>query len=73
MYPILILQNIVNVSSCFKHPALEVSKELPEPEEIKRWLGEPVRTAIVPTKVFLTNKKGWNYIMFKTTHALNGS
>lgn len=39
--------------------ALEVSRELPKPEEIKRWLGEPIRTVILPTKIFLTNKKGF--------------
>lgn len=39
--------------------ALEVSKELPKPVEMKRWLGEPVRTMILPTKIFLINKKGY--------------
>jgi hypothetical protein len=25
---------------------------------VKRWLGEPIRTLIIPTKIFLSNKKG---------------
>lgn len=39
--------------------ALVVSLDLPEPEEIDRWLGEPVRCLILPTTLFLTNKKGY--------------
>ncbi|XP_018393940.1 PREDICTED: protein arginine N-methyltransferase 5 [Cyphomyrmex costatus] len=39
--------------------ALIVSHDLPEEEEIERWLGEPVRCLILPTTLFLTNKKGY--------------
>lgn len=43
--------------------ALEISAELPSEEELKRWCGEPVKAAILPTSLFLTNKKG---MWFKT-------
>lgn len=39
--------------------ALVVSHDLPEEEEIDRWLGEPVRCLVLPTTLFLTNKKGY--------------
>ncbi|KAL6261469.1 hypothetical protein P5V15_006559 [Pogonomyrmex californicus] len=39
--------------------ALIVSHDLPEEDEIDRWLGEPVRCLILPTTLFLTNKKGY--------------
>ncbi|KAH0947236.1 hypothetical protein HN011_006109 [Eciton burchellii] len=39
--------------------ALIVSHDLPESEEIDRWLGEPVRCLILPTTLFVTNKKGY--------------
>lgn len=39
--------------------ALIVSHDLPEQEEIDRWLGEPVKCLIVPTTLFITNKKGY--------------
>ncbi|KZC08382.1 PREDICTED: protein arginine N-methyltransferase 5 [Dufourea novaeangliae] len=39
--------------------ALIVSHDLPEQEEIDRWLGEPVRCLIFPTTIFITNKKGY--------------
>lgn len=57
--------NIKNLPfcSCSFTIALEVSRELPKPEEIKRWLGEPIRTVILPTKIFLTNKKGGVFIV----------
>ncbi|RLN51899.1 hypothetical protein BBJ29_009646 [Phytophthora kernoviae] len=41
------------------HVALEVTADLPSPEEIQRWLGEPVKAAIIPTNIFLTNRKGY--------------
>ncbi|DAZ97411.1 TPA: hypothetical protein N0F65_011295 [Lagenidium giganteum] len=50
-------------SMCEYHPkvgvALELTADLPSPEELKRWLGEPVRAVIVPTDIFLTNRKGY--------------
>ncbi|XP_069940750.1 protein arginine N-methyltransferase 5 isoform X1 [Cherax quadricarinatus] len=39
--------------------ALEISADLPEQSVIDRWLGEPVRSAILPTSIWLTNKKGF--------------
>lgn len=39
--------------------ALIVSHDVPEMEEIDRWLGEPVKCLILPTTLFLTNKKGY--------------
>ncbi|KAK9854496.1 hypothetical protein WJX84_003535, partial [Apatococcus fuscideae] len=46
------------------HPArlgviLEVPASLPSQPEIRRWLGEPVRALLLPTHVFLTNKRGY--------------
>ncbi|CAH0383631.1 unnamed protein product [Bemisia tabaci] len=38
---------------------LEVSYENPPAEEINRWLGEPVKALVVPTDIFLTNKRGY--------------
>jgi len=32
---------------------------LPDEEEQKRWLGEPVRTLLIPTNIFLTNKRSF--------------
>ncbi|KAM4637181.1 protein arginine N-methyltransferase 5-like isoform 2-T2 [Amazona ochrocephala] len=39
--------------------ALEVGADLPSSAAIDRWLGEPVKAALLPTAVFLTNKKGF--------------
>ncbi|XP_058677422.1 protein arginine N-methyltransferase 5-like [Ammospiza caudacuta] len=39
--------------------ALEIGPDLPSPEALARWLGEPVRAAFLPTCLFLTNKKGF--------------
>ena len=40
--------------------ALELPAELPDgDEELARWCGEPLRALIVPTSVFLFNKKGY--------------
>jgi len=39
--------------------ALELTADLPSPTKLGRWLGEPVRAVIVPTHVFLRNKKGY--------------
>ena len=38
---------------------LEVSADLPEAEQIDRWLGEPVKCTMLPTDIWLTNKKGF--------------
>ncbi|XP_014210081.1 protein arginine N-methyltransferase 5 [Copidosoma floridanum] len=39
--------------------ALIVSHDLPDPQEIDRWVGEPVKCLIIPTTVFISNKKGF--------------
>ncbi|XP_063986507.1 protein arginine N-methyltransferase 5 [Diachasmimorpha longicaudata] len=39
--------------------ALVVSSDLPDEAEINRWIGEPVRALILPTTIFLNNKKGF--------------
>ncbi|RLN10048.1 hypothetical protein BBJ28_00013530 [Nothophytophthora sp. Chile5] len=41
------------------HVALEITADLPSAEEVQRWLGEPVKAAIIPTSIFLTNRKGY--------------
>ena len=39
--------------------ALELSADLPSPEVLDGWCGEPVKALVVSTSVFLTNKKGF--------------
>ncbi|KAM9328870.1 protein arginine N-methyltransferase 5 [Gastrophryne carolinensis] len=39
--------------------AIEVGADLPNSTIIDRWLGEPIKAAILPTSIFLTNKKGF--------------
>ncbi|GFO27083.1 protein arginine N-methyltransferase 5 [Plakobranchus ocellatus] len=39
--------------------ALELTPDLPSPGVIERWLSEPVKAVVVPTSLFLTNKKGY--------------
>ncbi|MCL4145083.1 UNVERIFIED_CONTAM: hypothetical protein GTU68_061219, partial [Idotea baltica] len=39
--------------------ALEITADLPDKVVLERWLGEPIRCAIIPTTVFITNKKGY--------------
>ncbi|XP_069489949.1 protein arginine N-methyltransferase 5 [Ambystoma mexicanum] len=39
--------------------AIEVGADLPSNHIIDRWLGEPIKAAILPTSIFLTNKKGF--------------
>ncbi|BBN09504.1 type II protein arginine methyltransferase [Marchantia polymorpha subsp. ruderalis] len=39
--------------------ALDITAELPAPNAIKRWIGEPLRAAILHTSAFLTNKRGY--------------
>lgn len=38
---------------------LEMTADLPAQSILDRWVGEPVKAVIVPTRVFLTNKKGF--------------
>lgn len=39
--------------------ALEIGPDLPPPAFVARWAGEPVKAAILPTSVFLTNRAGF--------------
>jgi len=38
---------------------LEIGDKIPDEMEILRWLGEPIKTLLFHTSVFLTNKKGY--------------
>ena len=38
--------------------ALELTSNLPSNDIIERWLGEPIKTVILPTKLFLSDQKG---------------
>lgn len=38
---------------------LELTGDLPAKSVLSRWVGEPVKAVVVPTTVFLTNKKGF--------------
>uniref|UniRef100_A0A8C4N9H1 Protein arginine N-methyltransferase 5 n=1 Tax=Eptatretus burgeri TaxID=7764 RepID=A0A8C4N9H1_EPTBU len=39
--------------------ALEITADLPSEDEVGKWLGEPIKAALLPTGIFLTNKKGF--------------
>uniref|UniRef100_A0A673KSH6 Protein arginine N-methyltransferase 5 n=1 Tax=Sinocyclocheilus rhinocerous TaxID=307959 RepID=A0A673KSH6_9TELE len=39
--------------------AIEIEADLPSDTLIDKWLGEPIKAAILPTSIFLTNKKGF--------------
>uniref|UniRef100_A0A8C5H4G8 Protein arginine N-methyltransferase 5 n=1 Tax=Gouania willdenowi TaxID=441366 RepID=A0A8C5H4G8_GOUWI len=43
----------------FFHQAIEVGADLPSEAVVDKWLGEPIKSAILPTSIFLTNKKGF--------------
>lgn len=38
---------------------VELSADVPSERAQQRWLGEPVRAVILPTKIFTTNAKGF--------------
>jgi len=38
---------------------LELTADLPSDRELERWTGEPVKALIIPTSIFVTNKKGF--------------
>ena len=46
------------VCVCSYFAALELSAVLPSEEEIKRWCGEPIKAVLIPTSIFLVNKRG---------------
>ncbi|XP_026884535.1 protein arginine N-methyltransferase 5 [Electrophorus electricus] len=39
--------------------AIEIGADMPSDAVIDKWLGEPIKAAILPTSIFLTNKKGF--------------
>ncbi|XP_061695397.1 protein arginine N-methyltransferase 5 [Syngnathoides biaculeatus] len=39
--------------------AIEIGADMPSETVIDKWLGEPIKAAILPTSIFLTNKKGF--------------
>lgn len=39
--------------------ALQIGEDLPSEAVLDRWVGEPIKAAILPTSIFLTNKKGF--------------
>lgn len=52
-------------------PVLELnSKMLKSEEKINRWLGEPLKAVMIPTAVFLTNKKGYPVLSKDMQHAV---
>ena len=38
---------------------LEMSADVPTETQQERWCGEPIKSLIIPTSIFLTNKKGF--------------
>lgn len=43
---------------CFLE-AVEIGPDMPSEAVMEKWLGEPIKAAILPTSIFLTNKKGF--------------
>ena len=43
----------------YPHTVLELTGDLPEDIELDRWFGEPLKAIVLPTSIFLTNKKGF--------------
>src|SRR6266498_1507578 len=39
--------------------ALELPADLPDGVYLERWFAEPIKAVILPTKIFLTNAKGY--------------
>jgi protein arginine N-methyltransferase 5 len=39
--------------------ALEITADLPSQSVLDRWIGEPIKAAIIPTSTFITNAKGY--------------
>ncbi|KAA0718812.1 Protein arginine N-methyltransferase 5 [Triplophysa tibetana] len=39
--------------------AVDIGADMPSEAVIDKWLGEPIKAAILPTSIFLTNKKGF--------------
>nr|CAD7587186.1 unnamed protein product [Timema genevievae] len=43
--------------------ALEVTPDIPSSAELERWLGEPLKCVMVPTSLFVSNKKGYPVLL----------
>lgn len=39
--------------------AIEIGSDMPSEAVVDKWLGEPIKAAILSTSIFLTNKKGF--------------
>lgn len=52
------LKIITDNSFCVAE-ALEIGPDVPSDTVIDKWLGEPIKAAVLPTSIFLTNKKGF--------------
>lgn len=46
--------------------SLELSADIPSPDELKRWLGEPVANVVIPAHIFIRNSK--NYPVLSKGH-----
>lgn len=44
---------------CLLRIALELPVDLPDEVYLERWFAEPIKAVILPTKIFLTNAKGY--------------
>lgn len=55
------VQRTIKVSPfCLCFPgAVEIGADMPSEAVMEKWLGEPIKAAILPTSIFLTNKKGF--------------
>lgn len=38
---------------------MEVTEDLPSPQILNRWKGEPLKALIIPSSVFISNKQGF--------------
>ncbi|KAL4443757.1 hypothetical protein ABPG75_011494 [Micractinium tetrahymenae] len=38
---------------------LELGADLPSAEDLQRWRGEPLKAVVLPTSIFMTNKRGY--------------
>lgn len=38
---------------------LELTQDLPSEAELDRWFGEPIKSVMLPTSLFLMNRKGY--------------
>jgi len=38
---------------------LEVTEDLPSDAEVDRWYGEPIKCVMLPTSIFICNRKGY--------------